>query len=145
MRTDGPIERFPVFPTFCWWPSGDDGCVSPTVLVVDDDPAFRQLATRLLDAVGLFVVGEAGTVAAALATAERLKPSAALIDVELPDGDGIALARVLAALPWHPRVVLTSVNGDSTTADEAKKAGAQAFVFKAGLPDAPLARLLGGE
>jgi DNA-binding NarL/FixJ family response regulator len=74
-----------------------------------------------------------------------LEPSAILIDVELPDGDGVALARELAALPWHPRVVLTSVNGDITTAEEARNAGARAFVHKAELPNAPLARLLGGE
>ena len=37
--------------------------------------------------------------------------SAGLVDVELPDGDEVTLARELAALPWRPRVVLTSVNG----------------------------------
>jgi DNA-binding NarL/FixJ family response regulator len=113
--------------------------------VVDDDPEFRKLAGRLLVARGLAVVGEAGSVAAALAAANRLKPSAALVDVELPDGDGVELARELAALPWRPRVVLTSVDGDSTTIEDAQKAGAHAFVVKAELPDAPLARLLGGE
>jgi two-component system nitrate/nitrite response regulator NarL len=66
--------------------------------VVDDDPEFRELAGRLLAASGLTVVGEAGSVAAALAAAERLKPSAALVDVELPDGDGVTLARELAAV-----------------------------------------------
>lgn len=116
-----------------------------SVLVVDDDPEFRKLAGRLLAASGLAVVGEAGSVAAALAAAGRLKPSAALVDVELPDGDGVTLARELAALPWHPRVVLTSVNEDSTTIEEARSAGAQAFVAKPELPNAPLARLLGGE
>lgn len=100
---------------------------------------------RLLAASGLAVIGEAGTVAAALATADRLKPAAALVDVELPDGHGVMLAHELAALPWRPRVVLTSVNGDSTTTEEAQQAGAQAFVVKAELPDAPLARWLGGE
>jgi DNA-binding NarL/FixJ family response regulator len=116
-----------------------------SVLVVDDDPQFRKLAGRLLAASGLAVVGEAGSVAAAIAAADRLNPSAALVDVELPDGDGVTLARELAALPWRPRVVLTSVDGDSTTTEEAQNAGAHAFVVKAELPEAPLARLLGGE
>jgi DNA-binding NarL/FixJ family response regulator len=116
-----------------------------SVLVVDDDPEFRKLAGRLLAASGLTVVGEAGSVAAALAAADRLRPSAALVDVELPDGDGVTLARELAALPWRPRVVLTSVNEDSTSTEEAQKAGAHAFVVKDELPDASLARLLGGE
>jgi CheY-like chemotaxis protein len=117
--------------------------VIPSVLVVDDDPEFRELAGRLLAASGLPVVGEADSVAAALAAAARLQPSAALVDVELPDGDGIMLARALAALPWHPRVVLTSIDGDITTAGEALNAGARAFVNKAELPNAPLAHLLG--
>jgi DNA-binding NarL/FixJ family response regulator len=119
--------------------------MSGSVLVVDDDPEFRELAGRLLAASGLTVVGEAGSVAEALLAAVRLEPAAVLVDVELPDGDGIALARELAALGWHPVVLLTSVDGDITTMDEARNAGARAFVNKADLPHAPLARLLGGE
>src|SRR4051794_39746082 len=63
-----------------------------TVLVVDDDPAFRRLATLVLAAFGLGVIGEAATVATALAVAVSLRPEAALVDVGLPDGDGITLA-----------------------------------------------------
>ena len=119
--------------------------VTQSVLVVDDDPEFRELARRLLAASGLTVVAEADSVAAALAVAVERKPSAVLADVELPDGDGVTLARELAALPWHPRIVLTSINADITTTGEARLAGARAFVVKADLPDAPLARLLGGD
>ena len=115
-----------------------------SVLVVDDDPEFRRLAWRLLAASGLTVVGEADSVAAALAAAARLEPSAILLDVELPDGDGVTLARELSALPWRPRIVLTSIDGDITTSDEARNAGARAFVHKAELPNAPLGELLGG-
>jgi DNA-binding NarL/FixJ family response regulator len=115
------------------------------VLIVDDDPEFRKLARRLLGASGLAVVEEADSVAAALAAAVRSQASAVLVDVELPDGDGIALARELAALPWRPGVVLTSIDADITTTEEARQAGARAFVHKAELPNAPLAQLLGGE
>ena len=120
-------------------------CVIGSVLVVDDDPEFRQLAGRLLDAHGLTVVGEADSVAAALAAATRLEPSAILLDVELPDGDGVTLARELSALPWRPRIVLTSIDGEITTTEEAQRAGASAFINKADLPGAPLARLLGEQ
>ncbi|HUZ28958.1 MAG TPA: response regulator [Solirubrobacteraceae bacterium] len=115
-----------------------------SVLVVDDDPVFRELAGRLLAASGLTVVGEADSVVAAREAVVRLEPSAVLLDIELPDGDGITLARELAALPWRPRVVLTSINGDITTTDEAREAGALAFVNKADLTIAPLPELLGG-
>jgi DNA-binding NarL/FixJ family response regulator len=112
-------------------------------LVVDDDPEFRRLAGRLLAANGLTVVGEADSVVAALAAAARLEPSAILLDVELPDGDGVTLARELSALPWRPRIVLTSIDGEITTTEEVQRAGARAFINKADLPGAPLARLLG--
>jgi len=121
------------------------GAVIRSVLVVDDDPQFRELAGRLLAASGLTVLAEADSVAAALVAAVELKPLAVLVDVKLPDGDGVTLARELAALPWHPRIVLTSINADITTTGEARLAGARAFVVKADLPDAPLARLLGGD
>jgi CheY-like chemotaxis protein len=119
-------------------------CVTRSVLVVDDDPEFRELAGRLLAACGLTVVGEADSVAAALTAAVQLKPSAVLADVELPDGDGLTLARELAGLPWRLSIVLTSIDADITTTGEARLAGARAFVVKADLPDAPLAQLLGG-
>jgi CheY-like chemotaxis protein len=118
---------------------------SRSVLVVDDDPEFRQLARRLLVGSGLTIVGEADSVAAALVAAVQLKPSAVLVDVELPDGDGLELARELAVLPWRPRIVLTSIDPDITTTGEARLAGARAFVVKANLPDVPLAQLLGGK
>ena len=116
-----------------------------TVLIVDDDAEFRELAGRLLKASGLTVVGEADSVSAALTASARLEPSAFLVDVELPDGDGITLARELAALPWHPQVVLTSIDDEIITTHGAQSVGARAFVAKAEIPNAPLARLLGGE
>lgn len=119
------------------------GRVIGSVLVVDDDPEFRRLACRLLAVNGLTVVGEADSVATALAAAALLEPSAILLDVELPDGDGVTLARELSALPWRPRIVLTSIDGEITTCEEAQRVGARAFINKADLPGAPLARLLG--
>jgi len=111
--------------------------------VVDDDPEFRKLAAWLLVANGLTVVGESDSVSAALSDANRLQPSAFLVDVDLPDGDGVKLAGELAALPWRPRVVLTSIDGESTKDRDARRVGAQAFVAKVDLPNAPLAQLLG--
>ena len=119
--------------------------VSVSVLIVDDDPAFRTLARRLLDDCGLAVVGEADSVATALSTATELEPSAVLVDVGLPDGDGFTLARQLAALPWRPRVVLTSVDADVEQHDAVRHGESPAFVHKKDLPNAPLRRLLGGE
>jgi DNA-binding NarL/FixJ family response regulator len=116
-----------------------------SVLIVDDDPAFRRLAGRMLTAAGVIVVGQAENVAEGLSMAEELRPDAALVDVGLPDGDGFGLARQLTALPWRPRVVLTSVESGIASGGSVRSAGAEAFVPKADLPNAPLAQLLGGE
>src|SRR3954464_9610371 len=64
-------------------------CVRPSVIVVDDDGAFRRLASRLLAAMGFDVLAEVGTAAQALAASEALHPDAVLVDVSLPDGDGL--------------------------------------------------------
>jgi DNA-binding NarL/FixJ family response regulator len=108
--------------------------VAPSVLVIDDDPTFRRLAVRLLERNGLTVVGEADTVAAAGAAARALRPEAALVDVELPDGSGLALAGELAALPWAPRIVLTSNDRGAVTEGLVRSCGAAAFIPKEDLP-----------
>jgi CheY-like chemotaxis protein len=118
--------------------------VRVSVLVVDDDARFRGLAARTLTAHGMIVVGQAATVAEAVELVAALRPDAVLVDVGLPDGDGLTLARHLAALPWRPRIVLTSSDRDATTHEDALAAGAVGFVAKDDVPDASLARLLGG-
>jgi DNA-binding NarL/FixJ family response regulator len=110
------------------------------VLVVDDDPMFLSLARRMLMDAGVPVAGTAATVAEGLAAARELEPVAVLVDVELPDGNGIDLARELAALPWRPRIVLTSTDRDAVSGPEAD--GTATFVPKEDLPNAPLRRLL---
>jgi FixJ family two-component response regulator len=117
--------------------------VAKSVLIVDDDPAFRRLARMLLAGFGLAVAGEAETVAAALAAAAALRPSAVLVEVNLPDGDGVALARELLALSWQPSVVLMSGDADVAMEHDVRCSGAAAFVPKDRLPDAPLDRLFG--
>ena len=116
------------------------GCV----LVVDDDAAFRALAARLLLAFGLVSVGEAETAAAAVSAAGSLRPDGVLLDIGLPDRDGISLAAELAALPWHPRILLTSSDAEAATAMDVERSGACGFVPKDELPNAALYALLSG-
>jgi CheY-like chemotaxis protein len=129
-------------------PSGTAAMIAPMpcgVLVVDDDEPFRGLARRMLLAEGLVVVGEADSVATAVAAAHALRPEAMLVDVGLPDGDGVALARELTGLPWRPRVVLTSTDPQAASEHAVRAAGAGAFVPKDQLPNAPLRQLLSGS
>jgi CheY-like chemotaxis protein len=113
-----------------------------SILVVDDDPAFRELAVRLMADVGLTVSAQADTVATALKIAEETKPDAILVDVDLPDGDGVTLAGALTALPWQPQVVLTSVDPDAAPPDEVRRSGALGFLSKDTLASGALLQLL---
>ena len=105
-----------------------------SVLIIDDDPGFRVLARRAIAGTGMSVIGEAGTAHAGVTAARDLKPDVMLVDVGLPDGDGITLAHELTALPWGPRVVLTSVDPDAASPDEVERSGASGFVPKHDLP-----------
>jgi DNA-binding NarL/FixJ family response regulator len=118
------------------------GPVTGSVLLIDDDPAFRRLARQTLSGSGLTVVGEAATAAAGISAARSLEPEIMLVDVGLPDGDGISLARELSALPWGPRVVLTSVDPDAASPEEVRKSGAIGFVPKQDLPGSGLDMLM---
>ena len=69
-------------------------CIS--VLIVDDHAGFRSLASSLLEAHGYDVVGEAADGTSALAAATVLKPALVLLDVQLPDRDGFAVAQELS-------------------------------------------------
>lgn len=116
-----------------------------SVLVVDDDVRFRELAARTLSSWGHVVVGEAGTFAEAVARSAELRPEAMLVDIGLPDGDGFVLAQRLSALPWRPRVVLTSSDSDAANGAAALRMGAVGFVPKDELPGSLLQRLISGE
>ena len=78
------------------------------VLIVDDHPSFRMTARALLEAEGYEVVGEAPDGASAIEEAKRLRPDVMLLDVQLPDMDGFAVAEALCRNGWSPAVVLTS-------------------------------------
>ena len=116
--------------------------VPRSVLVVDDDACFRQLAVRILSSWGHAVIGQAGSVEEALAVADELHPDTALVDIGLPDGDGFQLAERLRSLPWPVRVVLISADADRTNRPAARRAGASGFVTKEELSGAELRRLM---
>ena len=114
-----------------------------TILIVDDDAPFRRMAAELLAARGFQVVAEAGDAEQALAEYARTKPDAALVDVNLPGGDGFALSRALAAFASHPRVLLTSTDPTAAGPDAITAAGAVGFVAKTELAITDLTPYLG--
>src|SRR6266540_2782566 len=78
------------------------------VLIIDDHPSFRRLATKLLEAGGFAVIGEAEDGRAGLAEARRLQPDVVMLDVLLPDTSGFAVAQALTEDEPAPVVVLVS-------------------------------------
>jgi two-component system response regulator DevR len=101
------------------------------LLLVDDSEVVRTgLRTLLGQEPGFEISGEAGTVAAAVGAAERLRPDVVLLDLRLPDGSGTEVCRrVLKSLPATRILVLTSVLEDRTI-EEAIRAGAHGYLLK---------------
>src|SRR5918992_3103483 len=79
-----------------------------TLLVVDDHAGFRASARKLLEAEGFEVIGEAGDAESGIECARRLRPDVVLLDVQLPDLDGVHASERIAALNGRSAVVLTS-------------------------------------
>ncbi|MFF7678934.1 response regulator [Actinacidiphila glaucinigra] len=101
------------------------------VFLVDDHEVVRRGVHDLLDAEpDIEVVGEAGTVDHALARGPALRPHVAILDVRLPDGDGIGVCRELRSrMPELACLMLTSFDDDDALLD-AIMAGAAGYVLK---------------
>jgi CheY-like chemotaxis protein len=121
----------------------DDRDVSRSVLLVDDDPEFLALAGRIVSELGVDVVATAANAAQALRVAHDSRPDAALVDIGLPDRDGIDLAYQLSEMPWKPRVVLTSSDSEAFLAIDAReRPDSLPFIAKEELASDSLRRVL---
>lgn len=119
-----------------------DRRVRPTVLIVDDHPAFRVSAVELLEADGFEVVGVAADAKGAVELAVRLCPQVVLLDVQLPDGDGFAVAARLAREPRPPQVVLISARDAAGYGRRLAGAPVRRFIAKRDLTAAAVAALV---
>jgi DNA-binding NarL/FixJ family response regulator len=112
------------------------------VLIVDDHDDFRASAGALLEAEGFTVVGGVADGAAAVDAVERLCPDVVLLDVQLPDLDGFAVAERLAAMSDPPRVVLISSRDARSYGARVSAASACGFLAKRELSGASLTALV---
>jgi DNA-binding NarL/FixJ family response regulator len=100
------------------------------VFILDDHEIVRDGIRSLVMADGLTVVGEAGTAAEALARIPATRPDVAVLDVRLPDGNGIEVCREIRA--GHPEVacIMLTTYADDEAHLAAVMAGASAYVLK---------------
>jgi DNA-binding NarL/FixJ family response regulator len=104
--------------------------VSVRVFLLDDHEVVRRGLRDLLTDAGLDVVGEASTVAEAMARIPAVQPEVAVLDVQLPDGSGVEVCRDLRdRLPELRCLMLTSFADDEALFD-AVMAGAVGYVLK---------------
>src|SRR6201988_3510753 len=108
-----------------------EGLLMVKVFLVDDHEVVRRgLADLLASDPELEIIGDAGSVAEAMVRIPALKPDVAVLDVRLPDGNGIELCRdLLATLPGLRCLMLTSFTSDEAML-EAILAGASGYVVK---------------
>ena len=118
------------------------------VLLVDDQAVVRRaLRVRFHLEPDLEVIGEASTGAEALRLAQALTPDVVLMDIQMPEMDGIEATAALRRVAPQSVVVILSISDDAQTRKRAQAAGAVAFVEKRGATDALLSaiRLAAGQ
>jgi CheY-like chemotaxis protein len=103
----------------------------PTVLVVDDDPMFREVVSAILAGAGHRVL-VAGCVQEAIATLQLEKPDVILTDQMMPDLDGLSLVhRLRADREWSAvRVIIVSAKATPDDMERARRAGADDYLVK---------------
>ena len=101
------------------------------VLIADDHPAYRKgLATMLDDEPDIELVGEAENGREAIALSEQCAPDVVVMDLRMPDLDGIEATRLLRLQPAPPAVIVLTMFEDDQSVFAAMRVGAQGYLLK---------------
>jgi DNA-binding NarL/FixJ family response regulator len=118
------------------------------LVIVEDHEAVREALAALLEMRGFKVVGAVGNVAAALDVVEHADPDVAVVDVGLPDGDGIDLTRRLIQRTPQLAVLIYTGVSDAAVLAGGLDSGARGYALKSGSVDelvSAIARVAAGE
>jgi DNA-binding NarL/FixJ family response regulator len=121
----------------------NDSPMSETVVIVDDNDAFRAQARLLLTYDGYDVIGEAGNGTSGLEAVRRLQPNIALLDVQLPDADGFSVARDVRDVVSETAVVIISTRDAADYGSAVTRCGARGFIAKSELCGEALREVMG--
>jgi len=111
--------------------AGDTAAGQIAVFLLDDHEVVRRGERDLLEAeLDIKVVGEAGTASSALARIPALRPDVAVLDVRLPDGDGVTVCREIQSRMPEVACLMPTSFGDDDALMDAIMAGAAGFVLK---------------
>jgi AmiR/NasT family two-component response regulator len=99
------------------------------VIIADDESIIRMDLREMLANLGYLVVGEAGDGRSAVNLARELKPDVAILDIKMPDMDGIEAARILTGEKIAPVVLLTAYS-QRDLVERAKEAGVVGYITK---------------
>jgi DNA-binding NarL/FixJ family response regulator len=113
------------------------------VLIIDDNLAFREALARLLERSGFSVVGCAAEGAEGLLLVRERRPDLAIVDVQLPDIDGFAVAEQLVAQQGAPDVIITSILDRTDLVGLLADSPARGFLPKSELTAGAIEQLLG--
>ncbi len=101
------------------------------LLLADDHRIFRQGLRELIERKTAFeVVGEAATGREVLEQVNEVQPDIVLLDIQMPDLDGVAVARQMAANHQHVKIIMLTMYRQDQHLFEAIKAGARAYLLK---------------
>ena len=99
------------------------------IVIADDEPIIVLDLRQMLEELGMSVVGEASDGAQAVEKVRALKPDLAILDVKMPEMDGIEAARILHEERLAPVILLTAYS-DSELIQRAKQAGVYGYIVK---------------
>src|SRR6266568_1635010 len=108
----------------------NEGMPVPTRVIIADDETLHRLDLKdVLTKQGYLVVGEAGDGLSAVNLARELRPDLVIMDIRMPDMDGIAAAETLTQEKLAP-VLLVTAFGDMPLVERAKGAGVVNYIMK---------------
>ena len=106
-----------------------------TILVVDDHAMFREGVRQMLELNGFHVVGEAGDGREALAAVLELSPEIVIMDISMPNIDGIAATRDIKAHSPDTKVIAMSIHGGKRFVENMLQAGVSGYILKDSAPE----------